>query len=632
MIEKIQNSFFDICNENYSIEECELFEKAINFAKEKLNGKFRLTGNPAIYHNLRIGIILAENKMFSEVVVAGLLYDVEGECVPSEIYDCFSKEISDLVYGQLQLKDIKSKNKNVSADVLRKIFLVTLKDPRVILVKLADKLDNLETIDVFSKNQKMKIAEEVLDIYSPLALRLGADKIKKRLEDLAFKIINPRKYKEIEDFLNQSGGEREEFIQSLIGEIKILLKNLNILEIKGREKQIYSIYKKITERKVPLHKQKDHFAVRIIAASEEDCYNVLGVLHKHYDSVPGTLKDYIGNPKPNGYQSLHTVLDLDFGKKIEVQIRTKKMDDIAEEGLAAHWNYKKIKSDFGFEKKVGWLRSILDLKLDKKNKDLLKSVQLSIFGDRIYCYTPKGKSIDLPKGASVLDFAYHIHQEIGNKAIGGRVNGKFVSLRTELKHGDVVEIITNKCQKPRRDWMKFVVSARAKAMLKKEIKKHEGIPVTSRCSLKKQDKSTTESLVYSEELPNHNFELARCCYPVPNKEIVGVIKSHKRVLVHLKNCKNLDSKKDHIVPVFWKDIFNRPIYLFVQAVDRPGVLADFLNRIVKEGFVVKEASAKLLGGDLVESKFVIVPRKLEEIVDLIKKIEKVQGFKKVRFE
>ena len=607
-----------------------MFENSIEFAEEHFGDRKRLVGNLVVEHNLAIGSILAENKLFPEVVVAGILYGVETEILPSKIQEKFGREIADLVFGQLQLKEIKSKNESAESEVLRRILLATLNDLRIIFVKLADKLDNLNSIEIFSPVERKEIAEEVLEIYAPLANRLGIDRIKKQLEDLAFKVLNPKKYGEIEEFLKESREEREKYVKDFVQEIFELLKNdVKILKIKGREKHIYSIYRKIVERGVPLDKQRDHFAVRILVKNESDCYNALGILNQNFVPMENTLKDYILNPKPNGYKSLHTSLRVG-NKIVEVQIRTNEMDELAEEGAAAHWSYKKMKSDSNFEKKVAWLRSVLDLQTE--DKDLLRTVKTSLFADRFYCYTPKGKVIDLPTGASVLDFAYHIHQEIGNKAVGGRVNGVFAPLKKELKADDVVEIITNKCQQPRRDWMKFVVSARAKSIIKREIKNRENIPVSASCGLKKGDKDIFDSLVYSEEFPNHVYEFARCCSPVPDKEILGVMKSHRRILVHNKNCEKLRGVKDKFAPLFWRETFNRPVKIFVGAKERAGILADLLNTISRGGFVVKEASAKMIGNDAVECFFVIVPQKLENIVKLIKRIEKVPGFRKARFE
>ena len=627
---EIEKEFFEVCEKNkYSQKEIELFKRGVEFSKKYFESKERLSGDLVVNHNIEVGMILAKSKLFSEVVMAGILYGIEEEVLPTEIQKEFGKEILDLVYGQSQLKVIKSKNKSVESDTLRKILLVTLKDVRIIFVKLADKLANLLTIDVLPAKEQKRIAEEVLEVYAPLANRFGLEYMRRRLEERAFKIINPRRYKEITDFLKDSEEKRKEFVENFMEEVRKLLKGkADVLKIKGREKHLYSIYKKM--QRESLHNQRDHFAIRIIAESVKDCYSVLGILHENYEG--DRLKDYIASPKPNGYQSLHTTLKTFGGKYVEVQIRTQEMDEIAEEGVAAHWSYKKMKSDEGFEKKTAWLKSVLDLQTSEKDKEFLKTIKLNVFGDKIYCYTPQGKAIDLPKGSTVLDFAYHIHQEIGNRAVGGRINGVFSPLKKELSSGDVLEILTNKHQRPRREWVKFVVSARAKSIIRKEVKKYEKIPVTTMCSLKKSEKEKFDDLVYSSEFPNHKLSLAKCCLPIPKKEIVGVVKSHKKISVHVKDCRRIKEAIDRVVPVFWKETFNRPIKIIVEASDRSGILADILNTISRGGFVVKEANAKLICNGVSECSFVVVPQELEHVVNLIKMIGKVRGVLKIWFE
>ncbi|MBR9702021.1 bifunctional (p)ppGpp synthetase/guanosine-3',5'-bis(diphosphate) 3'-pyrophosphohydrolase [Candidatus Pacearchaeota archaeon] len=624
-----RSEFLRLCEENeYSKREIDLFRKALDYSKEQFKAEKRLSGELVMRHNIEIGKILVKSKLFPEVVVAGILYGGEGKVLPTELQKEFGKEISDLVYGQSQLKVIKSKNENVEAETLRKILLVTIKDVRIIFVKLADKLDNLKTMRVLPEKEQRKIAEEVLEVYAPLANRFGLEYIRRRLEERAFKILNLRRYNEIVNFLKDSKENRQKFVKDFIGEVsKKLGGKAKIVGIKGREKHIYSIYKKL--HRESLHNQRDHFAIRIIAKSVDDCYKALGILHENYEG--GRLKDYIASPKPNGYQSLHTTLNI-VGKYVEVQIRTQEMEEVAEEGVASHWSYKKLKSDENFEKKTAWLRSVLDLQANEKDKEFLKTVKLNVFGDKIYCYTPQGKAIDLPKGSTILDFAYQIHQEVGNRAVGGRIDGIYASLRKELKNGEVVEIMTNKNQRPRRDWVKFVVSARARSIIRKEVKRYEKIPVAKHYSIKESEKEKFDDLTYSLEFPNHKLSLAKCCSPIPKNEIVGVIKSHRKISVHVKDCKRIKEAVDRIIPVFWKETFNRPIKIIVEASDRSGILADMLNTISRGGFVVKEANAKLISNGASECSFVIVPQKLEHIVNLIKRIKKVRGVQKIWFE
>jgi GTP pyrophosphokinase len=619
-----ESEFLNLCEkQKYSENDISLFKKAINFVKKTLGEKKRLTGELIITHNLAIGIFLSKIKYSPEIITSGLLYGLEKYVSEKIIDEKFNEEISEIVFGQIQLRVIRSKNKNNEAETIRKILIASLNNPKIILIKLASKLHNIMTIKVFSEKKQRIIAKEVLEIYSPLANRLGAEFIKKELEDYAFLVINKRKYNEIKNFVKGSKQERKEFIENFILKIKNLLGD-KIIDIKGRKKHLYSLYKKITQRDYKLDKIKDIFAIRIIVSSIKDCYFALSILHENYNSVKDTFKDYIANPKPNGYQSIHTVIKYN-NKDVEFQIRTHKMNDFAEEGAAAHWQYKKIKSDAFFEKKTALIKSLIELQ--KNEKDILKSVKIDIFGDKIYCYTPKGKSIELPKNSCVLDFAYSIHADIGNTAIGGRINGKYVSLKTKLKSSDVIEVITNKNQRPTKEWLKWIVLPRAKNHIRKNIKKH-GKSV-SIAKLNKEDKKEYGDLVFA---PNfREYILSRCCCPIPDEEIVGVRKHDKSLLVHFKGCKKIINKKA-LIKVSWKNSFNRPIKIIVLSKFRSGILADVLYCITQEGFVVNSANVKLLDENTSKCFFTISPKKLKEISDLLKKISEIRSIKRIRVE
>lgn len=360
---------------------------------------------------------------------------------------------------------------------------------------------------------------------------------------------------------------------------------------------------------------------------------MLGVLHEKYIPLEGRLKDYINSPKPNGYQSLHTVLKIpDLGKEIEVQIRTEKMDEFAEEGPGAHWKYKNVEGDVAFEKKVGWLKALMESQRGSSDKEFMKSLKLDLFANKIYCYTPKGDARELPRGSTLLDFAYSIHQEVGERAVGGRVDGRFVSLKEVLKNGVVVEILTNKNQRPRRDWLKFVVSSRAKSKIKQGIRRYESIPVPKTQTVKAKRETDFESLVESVEFPNANFSFAKCCYPLPKDALLGVMKSHKKVLVHKRDCKRLGGNLKNAVLVSWKEKFNRPLNLKILSGERSGILADLLNTISRGGFVVRRANAKIVGNGDVECDFVVIPKKLDEVCSMVDRVRKVRSVKQVFFE
>lgn len=624
------DQFLNLC-QDYQENDIQRFMQAYDFAQQELQGRIRLSGEPFSEHALRVASILAENKAVPEVVLAGLLHGTLTAENKKSIKDLFGEEVLLLVQGENEIKQLKSKNKQLEAEALRKIMLMTLKDVRIILIKLAIKLDNLRTINVLPAEEQKRIAIEVLGMYAPLASRLGVENIKIQLEDLALKVLHPDKYVQIAKFLEQSSEEREQDIADAVRVIKKVLENkVSLVRIKGRSKHIYSIYKKMTLRKVPLDKQYDLFGIRIIVPTVMDCYTVLGLLHENMEPVEGRLKDYIAHPKPNLYQSIHTGLHIRHDKIVEVQIRTPEMDDISEEGIAAHWRYKGIKSEQNFEKKTAWLRSILDL--EQEDKDLLESAKVDIFGDTITCYTPKGDAKELPLNATILDFAYAVHEEVGNHAVGASVNGKFVPLKHELKIGDVIEILTNKNQRPRRGWLKLVISGKSKQKIRKSLKEHEKLAVTHFRTLKPLIQEDQGILVESIEYPSAVCVLAKCCLPLPGDAIIGIVTKRRVVSAHNRECRAALKEEERWVKVNWKNEFNQKIRFFVYAIERRGLLADLLHTIVQAGFEVKEAKAKFIDALNAECSFLVIPRDLEHLKELVIKIKKVKSVKKIYFE
>lgn len=623
-----------IADPNYSKKDCGLFKIAIDFAQKVLAHKKRIAGDTLFDHNLRVGKYLQSIKASPEVVAAGLVHATL-RFVPerqlSEAFGDFGKEMLHLQKGVEEVNEIKNKNLKLTAEALRKLLLATVKDVRIILVKLADKVDNLADVNVLPRDEQIRICQETLDIYSPLAYRLGVEKFKVLLEDRAFKILHLKDYNRVSSVLEQSKLDRDKLILELIGEIKSNIKSVKITSIKGRSKHLYSIYKKEVIRGVPLDEQYDHQAIRIIVDSERDCYEVLGFLHEKYEPISGRLKDYISNQKPNGYQSIHTGI-LFKGRRVEVQIRTTKMDEFAEEGLAAHWRYKGVKGEDLFERRMGLFKGLLDLHKDSTAREFLENVNVDLFTDEIYVYTPKGDVKYFPQGAGVLDFAYAIHEQVGSKAIGARVNGHFVPLRTKLNSGDVVEIITAKNQVPGRAWLKWVKSPRAKNKIRKALKLHKGLPAMRYSTFKSATQTEFSTLVYSQQYENAVCVLAKCCKPIPPMKIVGVITKKRMISVHDENCKQALKLEDRWEEVFWKEQYNKPLQFFVEANERSGLLADLLHTIANARFEVKEAKAKLMGSGRSECGFVVVPQTLERVVELIDRVKKVKGIKKLYFE
>ncbi len=627
-----KEGFLAYCkHKDYSREDLLKFEKAIDYSQELFGSKLRLAGNTVFEHNLRVGFILMENGTAPEAVMAGILHGAINPIVEKRIKKDFGNEVWELIAGVKEIEDIKAKNMQV--EVLKRVLLTTFHDVRVILIKLANKLDNLRTIEFLSKGEQQRIAQEVLDIYAPLAYRLGVERLRIQLEDLAFKTLNPKKYQEIQNFLHESSEQREKDITEAIDLIKKNIGNkITILKIKGRSKHLYSIYKKMSNRGVPLNEQFDLYGIRIIVPEVKDCYALLGLLHENFEPLSGRLKDYIANPKPNLYRSIHTGLKLSNGKIIEIQIRTPEMDEFAEEGVAAHWRYKGIKSEASFEKKISWLKGILDVQKKEGDKEFLEAAKVDVFGDNIFCYTPKGDVKELPVDSTILDFAYAVHEEVGNHAVGGRINGKFVPLRSVVSKGDVVEVVTNKNQRPHRSWLKIVRSTSSRQKIRKFLREVEKLP-DLHYRLPKQLSTEEQSiLVEAEEYPTAVCLLAKCCNPLPGEEIVGLVTKRRVVSVHTPTCRVSLKEPERLITVNWKDSFAQKIKFYVVAQERSGLLADLLHTIATARFEVKEAKAKLLGMGDMECSFLVIPRDLDSLKELVKRVRKVKGCKKIYFD
>lgn len=387
----------------------------------------------------------------------------------------------------------------------------------------------------------------------------------------------------------------------------------------------------MTQRGVKLQEQYDLLGIRVIVPTTKECYILLGLLHETFLPIEGRLKDYIANPKPNFYRSIHTALRLPNGKIAEVQIRTPEMDEFSEEGIAAHWRYKGVKSDQFFEKKIAWLRGILDLQKED-NKEFVEAAKIDIFGDNINCYTPKGDVKELPREATVLDFAFLIHEEVGCHAVGARVNGTFVPLKHTLAMGDVVEILTNKNQRPRRNWLKIVKSSGTKHKIRKSLREHEKLPAFHFHTFKPLIKEEQGILVESPEFPKAACVLAKCCLALPGTDITGLVTKRRLISVHRVECRVAHKEEERWVPVRWKETFNQKIRFYVDADERSGLLADLLHTIAVAGFEVKEAKAKLMSSDKAQCSFLVVPRDLEQLKGLVVKVGKVKGVKKIFFE
>lgn len=465
-----------------------LIQKAYESAYQAHEGQKRKSGEPYIIHPLCVAIILADLELDKETIVAGLLHDAVEDTwmTVEEVTREFSQEVALLVDGVTKLGQLSySADKlELQAENLRKMFLAMAKDIRVILIKLADRLHNMRTLKYMTPKKQLEKARETMDIYAPIAMRLGISKIKVELDDLALKYSNPEVYYDLVEKISLRKSAREKFIRCIVGEVKEKMKASNIdAQVDGRVKHFFSIYKKMVNQDKTLDQIYDLFAVRILVESVKDCYAALGAIHEMYKPIPGRFKDYIAMPKPNMYQSLHTTLIGPSGQPFEIQIRTYEMHKTAEFGIAAHWKYKESsdgKKPLGKseEEKLSWLRHILEWQRDMSDNrefmTLLKS-DLDLFADNVYCFTPAGDVKTLPAGSTPIDFAYSIHSAVGNTMVGARVNGRLVSIEYVIKNGDRIEVITSQnSQGPSRDWLKLVRSTQAKKKIndwfKQELK------------------------------------------------------------------------------------------------------------------------------------------------------------------
>ena len=459
-------------------------EKAYKIAKDAHDGQLRKSGEPYIIHPLCVAIILSQLELDKESIVAGILHDVVEDTVMTqeELEKEFGSEVALLVDGVTKLTRLKYKQDKLDeqAENLRKMFLAMAKDIRVIMIKLADRLHNMRTMQYQSPEKQLEKSRETLDIYAPLAHRLGISKIKIELDDLAMKYLLPDVYAEIDRKVNAIRPGQETFIEQIRKEVEMHLSNAGIKAVvSGRVKHHFSIYRKMVNQNKTLDEIYDIFALRVIVETEQDCYGALGIIHEMYKPIPGRIKDYIAMPKPNMYQSLHTTLISNDGAPFEVQIRTEEMHKVAEFGIAAHWKYKEGKSGVqtkdSYEAKLSWLRQILEWQKEMSdNKEFMDSLKadLSLFSDSVYCFTPSGDVKNLPAGSCPIDFAYLIHSAVGNTMVGARVNGQLVNIDYKIKNGDRIEIITSQNSKgPSRDWLKIVKSAQARTKINQWFKR-----------------------------------------------------------------------------------------------------------------------------------------------------------------
>jgi GTP diphosphokinase / guanosine-3',5'-bis(diphosphate) 3'-diphosphatase len=474
------SKLLDLVRANRPGDDLDIIRKAWEFCLEHHKGQLRASGEPYVLHPLEVALVLAEMKLDSTAIAAGLLHDaVEDTPVTNEdITAKFGEQVAHIVEGVTKIDKIQFANReDRQAENVRKMLLAMVSDVRVVLIKLADRLHNMRTLEHLPPQKQQSIARETLDIYAPLAHRLGMGKVRGELEDLSFRYVDPFTYEQVHEAVEARRKEGEQFLIGVEGLLMEKLRENNIkARVEWRIKRLFSINQKLQKSKISVDQVYDLLALRVITTSVPDCYAVFGLIHSIWRPVPGRIKDFIAMPRPNLYQSLHTTVMGEGGHQFEVQIRTEEMHRIAEEGIAAHWKYKANGSPLSArdEQRLAWVRQLVEWQREMTDpNEFLSTLKIDLYPEEVYTFTPKGKVVVLPKDASPLDFAYSIHTEVGNTCVGAKVNGRIVPLRSKLRNGDIVEVVTQNGHTPSRDWLSFVKSARARNKIKHWLNEHQ---------------------------------------------------------------------------------------------------------------------------------------------------------------
>ena len=617
-------------------EQVAMIQRAYEFGARAHEGQTRKTGEPYITHPVAVALELAEMHLDAQAIAAALLHDVveDTPATLDSIRDQFGEEIALLVDGVSKLDQIQFRSRaEAQAESFRKMMLAMIGDIRVILVKLSDRLHNMQTLGAMPAVKKKRIARETLDIYAPIANRLGINRFKVQLEDLGFKHLHPFRYRVLENALRKSKGSQKQIVKRISEQFERTLEEEGIEgEVIGREKHLYSIYRKMAEKKRLLSDVVDVYGFRIIVEDVTTCYQTLGLVHQLYKPMPGRFKDYIAIPRINGYQSLHTTLFGPKGLPLEVQIRTRQMDRVAESGVAAHWMYKADeKSDATPQRRAReWLSNLAELQQSGTSEEFLESVKVDLFPDKIYVFTPKGDIMPLPKGATTVDFAYAVHTDIGNRCVAAKIDRGLVPLRTPLQNGQTVEIITSRDAKPNPNWLTFVRSAKARTAIRnhmKNLRATESVDLGRRlldkslkdlgASLRKVGKVRLNAAVEELGLKKTDdlFEqlglgqriapltarfllgideadesekkkraslviagtegmvvsYAKCCYPIPGDDVMGYLTAGRGVVIHRNNCGNLSNfrkQPEKWITVSWEEKIDREFHTQIQAETR----------------------------------------------------------------
>ncbi len=553
----------------------------------------------------------------------------DGKLKQDEIEKEFGKDCAQLAEGVQQIETLPQKaSPEKRAEAVKKILLAMAKDVRTLLIAFVDRVIELDNPECKQKEEK---AREALDVYAPLAHRLGMNKLKSALEENAFEILEPKKAEAIKRALESSAEQRESEIEQIKQELEEKISESGIdTQVAARSKKLYAIYKKILKyqeqfgEKFPIQNIHDILAIRVLCNSVEDCYKLLGIVHSLWKPLPERFDDYIAKPKPNGYRSLQTDVLGSFGKPVEIQIRTFDMHAEAENGIAAHWKYKGGENAGKMDAKLSWLKEMLEWKQDAEHaKAFMDSLKVEFFENEIFCFTPKGEVVELPEGSTPLDFAFAVHTDIGKHCEKAKVNGRLVALDVKLHNGDAVEIVTSNKQLPKRQWLAMVKTEKAKQKIRSVLQLE---------AVSKPKKTQTELAIKSVEIRNteeKDVRLARCCTPVPGDEVVGFLTTKRKITVHRKDCDNVHKfeGKQRKVAVSWnvKGKGNFEVSLEVTAVQSPGMLSELLKALTQSQVRISSAVAERERNQQVVCKFQLYTHDLKELNRIFERLEKIKG-------
>ena len=572
-----------------------IISRAYDFARAAHEGQTRKSGEPYFSHLLETAYILLELKPGSSTLCAGLMHDVieDTHTKPERIREEFGEEILQIIEGVSKIDRIGKHATAQAAENQRKIILAMAKDVRIVIVKLADRLHNMRTLKYLPAEKQKRIAQETLEIYAPIAYKLGMYKVKAELEDLCLRYLDPPLYAKLKDQVSQTRDAREKSISEAISLIDARLKDKDIsAKIYGRAKHFYSIANKMRKKNLAFEELHDLLAIRILTERVEDCYRVLGVVHELFRPIPGQMSDYIANPKPNMYQSLHTDV-IWKGKPLEIQIRTWEMQYTAEYGIASHWRYKGTERDKKFDERIEWLKQILEWQITTESADrFVENFKIDLFQNEIVVFTPKGDPIVLPEDATPIDFAYEIHTDIGNHTARAKVNNVLVPLDKTLEPGDIVEIITQKNARPSRSWLQLVKSTKARSKIRQAL----SIPLDGDPRKGEPDPENSEVVLRSiRQDSKRQLRYSRCCKPHVGDAIGGYVMKDGKIAVHRKDCLNYQAHAEgqNRVDLRWKQTEKNPnTSIRIETDDRIGMLADILNTIASLAIDVRKVRTK----------------------------------------